>query len=67
MIYTLRRISLGYHIKGDERNTACSMHLTEVNTERVLVINAEECRPVRRRCKCEDIIKMCVTIYDLKA
>jgi len=35
VISTLRRISLGYHIKKDERNTACSMRVIEVNTERV--------------------------------
>jgi hypothetical protein len=44
------------------------MHVTEANAERVLVINPEECRPVRRRRrKWEDIIKMRVRIYDLKA
>ena len=68
VVHTLRRISLGYRIKKDERNTACSMHVTEAKAERVLVINPEDCRPVRRRRrKWEDIIKMRVRIYDLKA
>jgi len=68
VIFALRRILLGYHIKRDERNRACSMHVTDVNTESVLVVNPEECRPVRRRRrKREEIIKMSVRIYVWKA
>ena len=67
MIYTLRRILLGYHIKKDERNRACSMHLKEFNLKRILVVNPEECGTIRRRKrKWEDIIKMRVRIYDWK-
>jgi hypothetical protein len=48
MIYIPRQILIGYHIKRDERDTACSTHVTENNSKRVLVVKPEECRPVRR-------------------
>jgi hypothetical protein len=49
VIFTLRRMLIVYHIKKNEKKTACSMHVIEVNSKRVLVVNPEEFGPVRRR------------------